>query len=84
MKARLMKANKLKLLGAKLDQEEWRSVFDAQDIDSKVDNFTLIAIQLLKETLPETTIRVRQIFMLPQMAKVLETEMQLKLSSTDL
>ena len=57
-KARLMKPNKLKLLGCKLDQAEWSSVFNAQDIDDKVEQFTSITVELLDETLPETTIRV--------------------------
>ena len=52
-----MKPSKLKLLGAKFNQEEWRRVFAAHDVDDKVDNFTSIAVQLLEETSPETTIR---------------------------
>ena len=58
---RLMKPSKLKLLGAKLDQEEWKPVYDAQDVDDKVDNFTLIAVKLLDDALPETTIRVHSL-----------------------
>ena len=49
-----MKPNKSKLLGCKLDQVEWSSVFNAQDIDDKVEKFTSITVQLLDETLPET------------------------------
>ena len=53
-KACLMKSSKFKLLGVKLDQEEWRPFWD---VDDKVDNFTSIAVQLLDETLPVTTVR---------------------------
>ncbi len=41
-KARLMRPSKLKLLGIKLDLKEWRSVFNAQDVDDKVNKFTSI------------------------------------------
>ena len=56
-KVRLMKPNKLISLGVKLDQEDWNPVFNAQDIDEKVDKFTTIVTQLLDDILPETTIR---------------------------
>ncbi len=52
-----MKPNKLISLGVKLDQEDWNPVFNAQDIDEKVDKFTTIVTQLLDDILPETTIR---------------------------
>ena len=47
-KVRLMKPNKLISLGVKLDQEDWNPVFNAQDIDEKVDKFTTIVTQLLE------------------------------------
>ena len=56
-KVRLMKPNKLISLGVKLDHKDWNPVFNAQDIDEKVDKFTTIVTQLLDDTLPETTIR---------------------------
>ena len=49
--------SKLKLLGVKLDEEEWRPVLDALDVDDKVGNFTSLAVELLDETLPEITVR---------------------------
>ncbi len=49
--------NKLISLGVKLDQEDWNPVFNAQDIDEKVNKFTTIVTQLLDDILPETTIR---------------------------
>ena len=44
-------------MGVKLDQEDWKSVLNAQDIDEKVSNFSCIVVQLLDEILPKTTIR---------------------------
>ena len=56
-KIRLVKTNKLASLGVELDQEDWKSVLNAQDIDEKVTNFSCIVVQLLGEILPKTTIR---------------------------
>ena len=44
-------------MGIKLDQEGWKSVLNAQDIDEKVSNFSCIVVQLPDEILPKTTIR---------------------------
>ncbi len=59
-----MKPNKLLSLGVKLDQEDWNPVFNAQDIDEKVNKFTTsnLVTQLLDDILPETTIRTYSCF----------------------
>lgn len=47
-----MKPSKPKPLGVRLDEEKWRPVFDGQDFQDKVDNFTPTAVQILSKTLP--------------------------------
>ena len=76
---RFMKPSKLKLLGVKLDQEEWKPVYDKQDVDDKVDNFTLIAVKLLDGTSPETTIRVHSLdkpWMTPYIKKEIKSRLK--------
>ena len=55
---REMKPANVKLLGHKLNLEEWKSVFDAHCVDEKVRLFTATLVRHLDETLPVRTIRM--------------------------
>ena len=57
-KVRLTKPHNLAALGLKLNLEDWKSVFQAYDVNDKVRSFTNSIIEILDETIPETTIRV--------------------------
>ena len=57
-KVRLTKPHNLAALGLKLNLEDWKSVFQAYDVNDKVRSFTNSNIEILDETIPETTIRV--------------------------
>ena len=54
-----MKPANVKLLGHKLNLEEWKSVFDAHCVDEKVRLFTATLVRHLDETLPVRTIRMQ-------------------------
>ena len=55
---REMKPANIKLLGHKLNLEEWKSVFDAHCVDEKVCLFTATLVRHLDETLPVRTIHM--------------------------
>ena len=57
-KVRLTKPSNLAALGLKLNLGDWKSVFHAYDVKNKVCSFTNSIMEILNETLPETTIRV--------------------------
>ena len=57
-KVRLTKPHNLAALGLKLNLEDWKSVFQAYDVNDEVRSFTNSIIEILDETIPETTIRV--------------------------
>lgn len=56
-KVRLLKPSNLNTLGIKLNLEEWAPVFQTNDVDDKVTNFTNTVRDMLDEIIPETTIR---------------------------
>ena len=47
-------------LSLRIIQEDWTPVYEAQDIDEKVENFNSILTKIVHETIPEKTVRVHE------------------------
>ena len=54
------KSKRIRLLNTGNNQEDWTSVYNAQDIDEKVENFNSILTKTVHKTIPEKTIRVHE------------------------
>ena len=56
--ARSLKADNIRALGLRLNHENWDSVFQAKDVDEKVEAFNNILIEALKTCTPQKRLRM--------------------------
>ena len=56
--ARSLKADNIRALGLKLNHENWESVFQAKDVDEKVEAFNNILLEALNTCTPQKRVRM--------------------------
>ena len=72
-----MKLANVKLLGLKLNLEEWNPVFDAHCVDEKVRLLTVILTRDLDDTLPKRSVRMHptdKLWITPHIKKELKLD----------
>ena len=57
---RLFTTGNRNALSLRIIQEDWTSVYEAQDFDEKVGNFNSTLTKIVHETIPEKTVRVHE------------------------